>query len=202
MVRLPVVAERRGCARQGAGPHHPAHQRGAASLGALARLAKHGRPGSPRPTPSRTPHPNTSPVASHLASPHTSPQPHLTPQAKNPDLIDGHGLQTLYGDKYKQKLEFGAFGVKSLRELLDKCSKLKPKMKNDKMYVRCTCCGPAGIHGAATPEPKAAAQKAEGASSVREAKRAATAKRARDGDEEAAVVVKKKVDTRKVKKSK
>ena len=126
----------------------------------------------------------------------------LIGEAKKPELIDGHGLQTLYGDKYKQKLEFGAFGVKSLRELLDKCSKLKPKMKNDKMYVRCTCCGPAGIHGAATPEPKAAAQKAEGASSVREAKRAATAKRARDGDEEAAVVVKKKVDTRKVKKSK
>ena len=133
-----------------------------------------------------------SPVASHLASPHTSPQPHLKPQAKNPDLIDGHGLQTLYGDKYKQKLEFGAFGVKGLRELLDKCDRLMPKMKNDKMYVR--------LRNA--PEPQAAARKAEGASSVREAKRAAAAKRARDGDDEAAVVVKKKADTRKVKKSK
>lgn len=65
-------------------------------------------------------------------------------------------------------------------------------MKNDKMYVR--------LRNA--PEPKAAAPKAEGASSVRGAKRAAAAKRARDGDDDAAVVVKKKVDTRKVKKSK
>ena len=118
--------------------------------------------------------------------------PCLTSQAKEPELIDGHGLQTLYGDKYKQKLEFGAFGVKGLRELLDKCDRLKPKMKNDKMYVR--------LRHPPPPEPKASGQKAEGAGSVREAKRAATAKRARDGNDEAAVVVKKKVDTRKAKK--
>jgi hypothetical protein len=61
-----------------------------------------------RPAPNRAPHLSTSPVASHLAR----IAPRLTPQAKHPDLVDGHGLQTLYGDKYKQKLEFTAFGVK------------------------------------------------------------------------------------------
>ena len=110
------------------------------------------------------------------------------PQEKRPELVDGHGLQKLYGDKYKQKLEFRAFGVKNLRELLDKCDRLKPKMKNDKMYVRCTCCAN-GVHGVPPAEPKAASLKAEGAMSVREAKR--FAKRMRDGDD-AAVVVKRK----------
>ena len=47
----------------------------------------------------------------------------LIREAKHPDLIDGHGLQALYGDKFKQKLEFSAFGVKGLRELLNKCDR-------------------------------------------------------------------------------
>ena len=97
----------------------------------------------------------------------------LIGEAKKPELIDGHGLQTLYGDKYNEKLEFGAFGVKGLRELLDKCRRLRPKMEKNKMYIRCTCCA-AGIHRAPPPVPKVAAQKAEGASSVRDAKRAAS----------------------------
>ena len=50
----------------------------------------------------------------------------LISEAKHPDQIDGHGLQALYGDKFKQKLEFSAFGVKGLRELLDKCDRRSP----------------------------------------------------------------------------
>ena len=86
------------------------------------------------------------------------------------------------GDKYKQKREFRAFGCKNLRELIDKCEKLKPRMKNDKMYIRSAT----GIPGsAALKVEKKDGAEAEGQQmSVREAKRAA--KRARDGDDAAA----------------
>ena len=113
----------------------------------------------------------------------------LIKEAPKPELIDGHGLQHLYGDKYRQRLEYGAYGCKSLRELLDKCEKLKPRMKNDKMYVRCTCCDN-GVHGTQQPALTHAAAADPSTPSVREAKRAA--KRARDGPDAAMTPASKK----------
>ena len=114
----------------------------------------------------------------------------LIKEAPKPELVGGHGFQKLYGDKFKRKLELGAFGCTSLKELIDKCDKLTPKMKHDKMYIR--------IKGAAVEsKPAAAAAAADGATtSVREAKR--EAKRRRDGDD-APPVVKSKGKVKKLK---
>ena len=115
----------------------------------------------------------------------------LIKEAPKPELVDGHGLQKLYGDKFKRKLELGAFGCTSLKELIDKCDKLAPKIKHDKMYIR--------IKGAAVESKPAAAAAAaaDGATtSVREAKR--EAKRRRDGAD-APPVVKSKGKVKKLK---
>ena len=115
----------------------------------------------------------------------------LIKDAPKPELVDGHGLQSMYGDKYKQKLEYRAFGCKNLRELIEKCDRLKVRMKNDKMYVR-PAAGLPGSEPAAPTPGKADAS----TTSVREAKRAA--KRQRDGPDAVVVPKPKKTIKKKV----
>ena len=111
----------------------------------------------------------------------------LIKEAPKPELVNGHDLQRMYGDKFKQKLEFRAFGCQNLRELIGKCDRLKARMKNDKMYVRPAAGLPGVEPAASTPSTKAG----ELTTSVREAKRAA--KRKRDGPDAVVAPLKKTI---------